>query len=122
MIPRIKFISAVAVLALGACETLGPAPTVTQAERDEIHKGLNFRDQCLAVIKNQPIQSVDPAKDCECVHRAVADLMPAWYVRRTIDYDRRVNLNALTASEMRRFETEISATAISAYRSGGVVP
>lgn len=111
-----------ALLALSACVTTGPDPVVTQAERDNVHAQLNFREQCLAVVKNQPLQSVDPAKDCDCVHRGVADTMPAWYIRRMVDYDSGKNRTTLSVGEVRRVETELSAITIAAYRSCGVIP
>lgn len=109
-------------LALSACEAIGPAPVVTQAERDAIHAQLNFRDQCLAVVKNQPLQSVDPQKDCDCVHRASADIMPAWIVRKIVDYDAGKDRTPYTAAQTARFEREMPATAIAAYRQCGVIP
>lgn len=112
------FISFAAALTLGGCVTTGE-PTVTQAERDFLHKGLNFRDQCMAVAKNQPIEFVDPAAECECVHRRQADTLPAWIVRRTVDAETGVNRTPFTQAEMARFEREVPATTIAAYKFCG---
>jgi hypothetical protein len=111
-----------ALLALSACVTTGPEPVVTQADRDALFPLLNFREQCIAVVRNQPLQSVDPAKDCECVHRAQADILPPWIVRRTVDWQSGVNRSPYTAAEQARMERDVPASTIAAYRSCGVIP
>lgn len=110
-----------AALLLSACVTTGPEPVVTQAERDAAYKQLDFREQCVAVVKRQPIQSVDPAADCECVHRKVADLMPAWIVRKNTNFEAGTDRTPYTVAEQRRMETEIPQITLAAYRSCGVV-